>query len=253
MNAKKSQRWVVAAALLALGAYLSPQAVPANTWSAEQLTKALADSSRPQADRDRDADRKPAQLMTFLGVERGMTALDMIAGGGYLTEVFSVAVGADGKVLMQNPAGMGGRVGDRLANNRLANVVKVEGNLPNPAVPAGSVDVAITSMNFHDIYNRGGAAAGEAFMKSVYDALKPGGVFGVVDHAGNEGAENSKLHRVAKKQAIDTAKAVGFLLEAESDILANPADDRSTPVSDSNVRGKTDKFTLRLRKPKTAG
>jgi predicted methyltransferase len=250
MSAKKSQRWVVAAVLLAFGACLSPL-VSANTWTAEQLTKALADSSRPQGDRDRDADRKPAQLMTFLGVERGMTALDMIAGGGYLTEVFSVAVGSGGKVYMQNPAGMGGRVGDRLANNRLANVVKVEGNLPNPAVAAGSVDVAITSMNFHDIYNRGGAAAGEAFMKNVFEALKPGGVFGVVDHAGNEGVDNSKLHRVAKQQAIDTAKAVGFVVEAESNILANPADDRSTPVSDSNVRGKTDKFTLRLRKPKT--
>src|SRR5690606_17893229 len=141
--------------------------------------------------------------------------------GGYLTEVLSVAVGREGKVFMQNPAGMGGRVGDRLANDRLPNVVKVEGNLPNPAVTAGSVDFAITAMNFHDIYNRGGATAGEAFMKNVYDALKPGGVFGVVDHRGNDGAENSKLHRVPKQAAIDTAKAVGFVVEAESDVLAN--------------------------------
>lgn len=252
MIAKKSQRWAVAAAWLAFGACLSPLA-SANDWTVEQLSKALADSSRPQADRDRDANRKPAQLMTFLGVQRGMTVLDLIAGGGYLTEVLSIAVGREGKVLMQNPPGMGGRVGDRLANDRLPNVVKVEGNLPNPAVAAGSVDFAITAMNFHDIYNRGGAAAGEAFMKNVYDALKPGAVFGVVDHRGNEGAENSKLHRVTKQSAIDTAKAVGFVVEAESDILANPADDHSKPVSDSDVRGKSDQFTLKLRKPKTAG
>lgn len=248
MNAKKSQRWTVAVALLALGTGLATLA-SANPWTAEQLSKALADSSRAQPDRDRDADRKPAQLMALLGVERGMTALDLIAGGGYLTEVLSVAVGNDGKVYMQNPPGMGARAGDRLANNRLPNVVKVEGNLPNPTVAPGSVDVAITAMNFHDLYNRGGAAAGEAFMKNVYDALKPGGVFAVIDHAGNEGADNARLHRVTKKTAIDTAKAAGFVVEVDSDLLAHPADDRSTPVSDVS-RGKTDQFTLKLRKPK---
>jgi predicted methyltransferase len=249
MTAKKAQRWAAAAVLAVLGACLTTLAA-ANPWTAEQLSKALAEASRPQADRDRDANRKPAELMAFLGVERGMTALDLIAGGGYLTEVLSVAVGREGKVYMQNPPGLSARVGDRLANDRLPNVVKVEGNLPNPAVAPGSVDFAITAMNFHDIYNRD-AAAGEAFMKNVFEALKPGGVFGVVDHRGNDGADNAKLHRVTKQAAIDTAKAVGFVVEAESDVLANPADDRTLPVSDPSIRGKTDQFTLKLRKPKT--
>jgi predicted methyltransferase len=251
MNAKKLRRtWAGVAALVAMSLATTSQAA-GNNWTVDELTKALSTPSRSQADRDRDANRKPAALMHFLGVERGMTALDLIAGGGYVTEVLSLTVGPSGKVYMQNPPAMRGRgAEERLANGRLSNVVYVEGNLPNPAMPAASADVAITAMNFHDIYSRGGAAAGEAFMKGVYDALKPGGVFGVIDHAANEGADASGLHRIAKQRAIECAKAAGFVVEAESDILANPADDRTKAVRDAEVRGRTDQFTLKLRKPR---
>jgi predicted methyltransferase len=251
VNASKSRLTLVSVAGLTALALCTQLQAASNSWTTEELTKALASPSRPEADRMRDANRKPAALMSFFGVERGMTALDIIAGGGYVTEVLSITVGPNGKVFMQNPAGMRGRgAGERLANNRLANVVSVEGNLPNAAVPAGSVDVAITAMNFHDVYNRGGAEAGQAFMKNVYDALKPGGVFGVIDHAANEGADTAGLHRVSKQNAIATAKAVGFVVEAESAILSNPDDNRTRPVSDAELRGKTDQFTLKLRKKK---
>ncbi len=225
-------------------------------WKPDELAKALANPSRPQADRDRDAERKPAQLMSFLGVEPGMTAIDVIAANGYLTEVLSITVGPKGKVYLQNPAMMlqmregalGKAVADRVAGNRLPNVVRVDGDVSS--VPPGSADVAITAMNFHDIYNMGGAAAGQGLMKDVYTALKPGGVFGVIDHAGNDAADNKDLHRVPKHVAIETAKAVGFVVEAESDLYANPADDHTKQVRDPSVRGKTDQFLLRLRKPK---
>lgn len=222
------------------------------------LTQALANPSRPQADRDRDADRKPAELMTFFGVKPGMTTLDVIAAGGYMTEVLSAAVGPQGKVYSQNPPviyqlfdGMYRKEADaRHANGRLPNTVRVDVDLPaSKAVPPGSVDVAVTAMNFHDVYNRD-PKLGTAFMQGVYSMLKPGGVFGVVDHVGVAGANNTQLHRVPKQTAIDAAKAAGFVVEGESLMLAHSTDDHMKVVFDPTLRGKTDQFVLRLRKPK---
>jgi predicted methyltransferase len=227
------------------------------SWSNSELSQALASPSRPQADRDRDADRKPAELMTFFGVEKGMTALDVIGAAGYLTEVLSVTVGPTGRVYLQNPAAMlqmrGGaaakEIETRLANARLPNVARVDSDLPAAAIPAGSVDFAITAMNLHDLYNRSVPAANAA-VKNVYDALKPGGVFGVIDHAGNAGADNAKLHRMTKEQAIEVAKSAGFIVEKESSLLAHANDDRTKGPFDPSLRGKTDQFVLLLRKPK---
>ena len=104
-------------------------------------------------------------------------------------------------------------------------------------------------MNLHDIYNRD-AAAGQKFLKDVFTTLKPGGVFGVIDHVGNLGGENQKLHRMPKSVAIDGAKAAGFVVEAESNVLAHPNDDHTKAVFDPTLRGKTDQSALKLRKPK---
>jgi predicted methyltransferase len=229
-----------------------------NAWTTADLNAALAKPSRPEEDRARDADRKPAELMTFFGVERGMTALDIIASGGYMTDVLATAVGPNGKVYAQNPPAFlkfgEGRYDKamtaRLADNRLPNVVRVDADLPASAqIPAGSVDFAITALNLHDIYNRD-AAAGQKFMKDVFTTLKPGAVFGVIDHVGVAGADNQKLHRMQKNDAIALAKEAGFVVEAESNLLAHPADDHTKGPFDPALRGKTDQFILKLRKPK---
>lgn len=228
----------------------------ANGWKIDELRAALAKPTRPQADRDRDADRKPADLMMVFGVQPGMTAVDVVAAGGYMTEVLAIAVGPTGKVYAQNPTAFlqfnnglyGKQIAERLANNRLPNAVRLDGDLPG-AAGANSVDVAVTVMNLHDIYNRSPQTA-QAFMKSVFDTLKPGGVFGVVDHVGVDGEDNAKLHRMQKQQAIDVAKAVGFIVEADSNILAHGGDDHTKAVFDAALRGKTDQFTLILRKPR---
>jgi predicted methyltransferase len=195
--------------------------------------------------------------MTFFGVERGMTVMDVIASGGYMTDVLATAVGPTGKVYAQNPPAFlqfgGGRydkaITARLANNRLPNVVRVDADLPASAqIPAGSVDFAITALNLHDIYNRD-AAAGQKFLKDVFTTLKPGGVFGVIDHAGVSGADNTKLHRMQKSDAAAAAKAAGFVVEAESNLLAHANDDHTKGPFDPALRGKTDQFILKLRKP----
>lgn len=221
------------------------------------LARALESPSRPQADRDRDADRKPDALMKFFGVHPGMTAMDLIAGGGYMTEVLSISVGPKGKVYSQNPPAMlepGGRylaqVEARFAGGRLPNVVRVDEDPPAAdKVPPGSVDFAITAMNLHDLYNRDPAKALD-FMKAVFTTLKPGGVFGVIDHVGKPDADNAKLHRMPKQAALDLAREAGFTVEAESNLLAHPQDDHTQMVFAPGLRGKTDQFVLKLRKPK---
>lgn len=258
-HAKLSAVLVSCVAALALGGCAASSGGSSkNAWSTADLTAALASPTRPQDDRARDADRKPAELMTFFGVERGMTVLDVIASGGYMTDVLAVAVGPSGKVYAQNPPAFlkfgEGRydkaMTTRLANNRLSNVVRVDADLPaSSQIPAGSVDFAITALNLHDIHNRD-AAAGQKFLKDVFTTLKPGGVFGVIDHVGVAGADNTKLHRMQKSDAIASAKAAGFTVEAESNLLAHSTDDHTKGPFDPSLRGKTDQFILKLRKPK---
>lgn len=248
----------LAATLTACASMKSESPAPASKSSGGDLAAALASADRPAEDKARDADRKPAELLQFFGVKPGMTAVDIIALGGYVTEALSVAVGPKGKVYAQNPPvalqlrdGMYAKqITERLANNRLPNVVRVDDDLPaSSQIPLGSVDVAITAMNYHDVRNRN-PDDGVAFLKGIYAMLKPGGVLGVTDHVGNDGANNAQLHRIPKHFLIDDAKTAGFVVDAESDILAHPADDHTKMVFDPTLRGKTDQFVVRLRRPK---
>ena len=250
---------VLAATLAACGSMQSSSSSGAKASAGGgDLSAALASANRTAEDKARDADRKPAELMQFFGVKPGMTTVDIIALGGYITEVLSVAVGPKGKVYAQNPPvalqlrdGMYAKaITERLANNRLPNVVRVDGDLPaSSQIPLGGVDVAITAMNYHDVRNQS-PELGVGFLKAVYTMLKPGGVFGVTDHAGNDGANNTQLHRIPKHILIEDAKAAGFVVEAESDMLAHAADDHTKVVFDPTLRGKTDQFAVRLRKAK---
>jgi predicted methyltransferase len=251
---------VLATSLTGCASMKSDSPAPAATGLevGSALATALASADRPAEDKARDADRKPAELMQFFGVKPGMTTVDIIALGGYVTEVLSVAVGPKGKVYAQNPPialqlrdGMYAKqITERLANNRLKNVVRVDADLPaSSQIPPGSVDVAITGMNYHDVRNRN-AADGVGFLKGIYVMLKPGGVLGVTDHVGNDGANNAHLHRIPKHFLLEDAKAAGFVVDGESDMLAHAADDHTKAVFDPTLRGKTDQFVVRLRKPK---
>jgi predicted methyltransferase len=229
---------------------------PAAT-SADDLQSRLADASRPQADRARDASRKPVQVLEFLGIEPGMDVLDLMAGGGWYTEVLSRAVGPQGTVVAHNTeAALRFRDGanekaisERLTGDRLPNVTRLDKNIDQLTPEDGSFDAAITALNFHDVYNGSGPEAAVAMLRKVHAMLKPGGVFGIIDHSGNAGADNTALHRMDKAKVVESAEAAGFVVTGESDILANDADDRSLPVFDDAIRGKTDRFLLKLQKP----
>lgn len=228
-------------------------------WDAEELDKAIASNpGRPAGDAARDAGRKPGDVLTFLGIREGMTVLDVIAAGGWYTEALSVAVGEHGKVYAQNPPtvlqmrdGANEKaLGARLANGRLANVERLDTDLASMTLPANSIDFSITALNFHDVYNRYGAEAAVGMMKKVFQVLKPGSVFGVIDHYGAEGNDNTQLHRIQRSIVEDTALKAGFLLEDSSEILRNSGDPTNVVVFDPAVRGHTDRFVLRLRKPR---
>jgi len=222
----------------------------------EDLASRLAAPSRAEADRARDAGRKPVEVLAFLGIGPAMTVVDLIAAGGYYTEVLSLAVGRDGKVYAQNNEfilKMRDGINDktmtsRLADDRLPNVERLDREMAEIGLAEGSVDAAITALNFHDIYNGRGPEAAASFLSTVRGFLKPGGVLGIVDHVGVAGADNEELHRIELQLALDAAKAAGFEVET-SDLLRNETDDHTKNVFAPGLRGQTDRFLLKLRKP----
>ncbi len=219
------------------------------------LPEILATADRSEADKARDEERKPAQVLHFFGVESGLTALDIVAAGGWYTEVLSAAVGAEGTVYAQNPKVMlelgDGRADKaltkRLTGNRLPNVIRLDRELDDLGLEPGSVDFALTALNFHDVYNENPRQARD-FLQVIYTVLKPGGVLGLIDHQGAPNADNIKAHRMLKDDAVASAKSVGFRVSSSS-VLENPDDDRIKNVFDPEIRGKTDRFVLKLTKP----
>jgi predicted methyltransferase len=224
--------------------------------SRPDLSTRLAEGGRSPEDKARDAARRPGSVLEFLGVEAGMTTLDVIASGGYYTEALSEAVGPDGKVYAQNNAfvlqlrdGTNEKaITARLANDRLPNVMRLDRELNDLGIDPGSVDVAITALNFHDIYNGRGVEAAGGVLKAIRGTLADDGVLGLIDHAGNPGNDNEKLHRIEEAKVIETALAAGYRLEATSDVLRNPDDDRTLFVFDPSLQRNTDRFVLKLRK-----
>jgi predicted methyltransferase len=246
-------RHKVVSALLACALLAAVSIAKAQDEQVARMRAALASPERSDGNKARDAVRKPIETVQFLGIETGDTVIDLIAAGGWFTEVLSAAVGPSGKVFAQNPEFFVQRPGfadtERALHERLGNVQAVHGQLTDAGLGAAA-DAAVTAMNLHDIYNGpGGEAAAVAMLKSVYDALKPGGVLGVIDHVGIAGQDNASLHRIQLQQAKDAITNAGFTIEAESNLLANPADDHVEAINDPALLRHTDQFLIRARKP----
>lgn len=221
-----------------------------------KLEMALASESRSERDRARDTDRKPAQVLEFLGIGAEMTVVDLLAAGGFYTEVLSLAVGDGGKVYAQNSArtlqfrdGANEKaISARLAGGRLANVERLNKEIAGMGLEENSIDAVITALNFHDIYNGAGPDVALGASNAIFSILKPKGVFGVIDHQGNRGNDNASLHRIEVALVLETLEKAGFKIEL-SDLLSNPDDTRDKTVFDPSVRGKTDRFLILARKP----
>jgi predicted methyltransferase len=225
------------------------------------LTAAVADSARPAADKERDADRKPAESLAFSGVKPGDHVAELIPGGGYFTRLLSAAVGPTGKVYAVPPPRRANAPADspepaaRLqpltSDPHYANVTVKTTRLAEFALPE-SVDLIWTSQNYHDFHNVPDLDVG-SFDKAVFNALKPGGVYIVLDHAAEAGSglrDTSTLHRIDPEAVKKEVLAAGFKLEGESTALRNKDDPHTDKVFDGAIRGHTDQFILKFRKPK---
>ena len=244
MNVAKVTGWLAFGLVMGGGFHTTASAELAAGFQA-----ALAAAERPAEEKTRDASRRPGEVLNFAGVEAGMTVLEAFAGGGWYTEALSAAVGSEGTVYAQNAARMQERVGDAAAARaaRLGNVEVVYTESNDLGLPV-QVDVAFTALNLHDMANRGDEV-GLGFLGGIFDALKPGGMLGMVDHVGVAGQDNAELHRMEVSKARELLMAAGFVIEAESDILMNSADDHTLGIRDPAIRYNTDRMLIRARKP----
>lgn len=248
--------------LVAVGyaaAAVAAQAGDASITSIYEL--AVANPERSAADRERDAGRKPNEVLEFFGIKPGMTVLDMFSGGGYYTELLSYVVGSDGKVVAHTNSAYAGFVGDeavnRYANDRLRNVESLLAENNELRLRSEVFDAVMLILSYHDIYYVDEANAwpkidGPKMLAEIQQSMKPGGILGVVDHYAAEGSPRETggtLHRIDPKIVISELEAAGFILVDEADFLRNPADDHGKAIFNPEIRGRTDRFVLKFRKP----
>ncbi len=230
----------------------APVAIPAN------IIAAVENPLRPEADSKRDADRLPAQVLAFAGVRTGAKVADLIPGGGYFTRILSRAVGPRGHVYAYVPDELTKLAKREPAVNAIAadpaykNVSVILNTLPNFSAPE-KLDLVFTAQNYHDMHTPlMGPADLSVVNRRIFQALKPGGVYLVLDHSAQPGTglrDSEKLHRIDPETVKAEVTAAGFVFEGESRVLRDAADKRNVSVFDPSIRGKTDQFIYKFRKP----
>jgi predicted methyltransferase len=228
-------------------------AAPGGPKVSQAVASAVADPARPADDIARDALRKPAEMLTFAQVKPGDKVAELAPGGGYYTRILARAVGPRGKVYAFVSKGFAAREGalDKMkaAMAPYPNVQIVIGDYTAMAFPE-PVDLVWTSENYHDFHN-GPTANVAALNQAAFAALKKGGRYYIEDHAapGTGITATSTLHRIDPAAAKTEVTAAGFRWEASSTALANKDDPHTAKVDDPAIRGHTDKFAMRFRKP----
>ena len=247
----------------ALAASLCFTAAPALAQKPADYAAAVAAPGRPADQVALDAGRRPAEVLGFLGLKKGMTAADIMAGAGYYSEIMARVVGPHGKVLAYEPSQFydtdeKGKAGWAALSGRAPNASISSYPFDAFAAPANSFDFVLLHMVYHDLYWESEKykvphTDPAAFLRTLYAATKPGGIVGVVDHValpGDTRVTVEKLHRIDPGTVKADFLAAGFVLEAESPMLRMPADDHTKHVYDPAIRGHTDRFVFRFRKPK---
>jgi predicted methyltransferase len=222
---------------------------------ASSIKEAMADPKRPADQVAQDAARKPADTIAFAGVKPGQRVADFLPGGGYFTRLLSDVVGPSGHVTMLETTGWG-------ADNIASDQKVIDDGYKNVSLNtapfgqfhlAAPVDVFFTSRNYHDLLiAKYGVVDMAAFNARVFAALKPGGVYLVLDHSAPDGsgsATTASTHRIDEALVKSQVAAAGFKFEGESAALRNRADDRKLSVFDKKIQGHTDQFILKFRKP----
>jgi len=249
-------RKMILAALVATAIPAAVMAVPADVKSSVAAT-----ASRSEDNIKLDESRKPAEVLKFLGLQKGMRVADPFGGNFYWAEITGPAVGPNGRVTIWEPQQFySQKMLDKFTalHERQPNVWLRVSPMESPDIPAGKYDFMLINLDYHDVYWES-AKYGivkmdpDKWLKSIYDAMKPGAVVGVIDHVANPGDTREtveKLHRIDPATVKADFLRAGFKLEATSDMLRNPADDHSLNVFDPKIRGKTDRAVFKFRKPK---
>jgi len=229
---------------------------------------ALQQPDRLAADVARDARSRPEQIIPLLNLEPGDRVVDIFAGGGYYSELLARVLGPDGEAVLHNNMGFEAwgvnELTDRFYRRDPGNIDRHTTNGINLDLAPQSVDAALVVMALHDLYvipkrynGQEYVPVGEPmnvdyFLEQVFQALKPGGRFVVIDHAGEPGMAPdlvADLHRLDENFARSELEAAGFQFVAASNALRNPADDRARIVFDEDLQGRTDRFVLVFEKP----
>ena len=225
------------------------------------IVPAVAMNDRPAAARALDATRKPAEVLRFLGLKRGDHVLDVMTGSGYYAEIIGNAIGSYGTVLAEEPPvfeDAASRAAFADLMKRVPNVTMLSVMPGNIDPPAGNLDFTLMHLVYHDAYwssekYKFPVINPAVLLKRLYTATRPGGIVGVIDHAAAPGGETravaDALHRIDPAVVKADFARAGFKFEAESDLLRMAGDDRSKSVFDPAIKGKTDRFVMRFRKP----
>lgn len=223
---------------------------------------AVAAPDRPADAVALDSSRKPAEVLQWLGIRRGMDVADLISGTGYWAEIMAHVVGAEGSVTAYEP--------DQFYNDEKGRALWAGIAARTPGVtlarypfeafapPAARYDAAIINLSYHDLYWESAQykiprTDPDAWTRALFAAMRPGGVVGVIDHVGTAGDTRAiveKLHRINPAVVRADFERAGFRLAATSDLLANPADDHTRLVFDPAIRGRTDRFMMKFVKPR---
>ena len=255
--------WLALAAVLTLTACATtppppPPPVEAGAALPAWLNAALTDPSRPAADMARDVGRRPGETVLFAGIKPGMKVADLIPGGGYFTRIFSKTVGPRGRVYAYVPDELSKLAKREPAVNAVArdpafaNVRVLLSTLPQFSAPE-KLDVVFTAQNYHDMHaDFMGPVDVAAVNRQIYKALKPGGLYILIDHSAKKGSGLSAVnsfHRIDPAVVRREVEAAGFVFDGQGEFLRDPKDRMNVSVFDKSIRGETDQFVYRFRKP----
>ena len=223
------------------------------------VAAAVSNPQRPATDIAKDANRKPAEVLSFFSIEPGMTVLDLFSGGGYYTEMLNSLVSEDGKVIAHSNEAYMSFVGEafqkRHTNGRLANTETVIVEVDDIELENNSLDAAMLVLTWHDFMyadpeNGWPSIDKNLLVNKLCAAMKPGAVLGLIDHVANSGGDPAQvakdLHRIDPQIVKDSFKDSCFTLDAKAGFLSNPDDDHTLGVFDKAIRGKTDRFVFRF-------
>ncbi len=245
----------------ATGARLPAGATEQMTVQDSPIAAAVAGEARTPENIKLDGSRKPAEVLAFFGLKPGMNVIDMFGANRYWAEIIAPAVGPCGSVVVWQPSQfMNDKRRAEFAEfaSKQLNVALISSPFENPLLGTNRYDFMIMNLDYLDIYwqnpeRKIPRMEPDRFVGAIFAAMKPGAVVGIIDHVANPNDDSratvEKLHRIDPAVVRADFERAGFILENSSDILRNPADDHSLQVFDPAIRGKTDRFVFRFRKP----